>query len=299
MMKSKKIILITASALLLIIFTIVCLSPSFNLPKRPSTASSNQSTVTPRALARASMSRVKSYRSLSNFQSSVSSDSSFISKLLTSEQDQDFSRHDYLSEFTVHQLKSQNRFNPCANNPCNYGICVANTDNQSHSCYCHNGYTGVDCSIDYNECKINPCLNHGTCIDGNDAYYCSCLKGFTGVNCEININDCSPINPCLNGGTCIDLINGYKCYCRENYTGDKCQIVELKLNDNNLNCTNGYCIHGKCFKNDGVHCICDTGYTGKRCEINIDDCINDPCLNGGSCFDYVNHYHCSCPLGEH
>ena len=33
---------------------------------------------------------------------------------------------------------------------------------------------------------------------------------------------------------------------------------------------------------------------GRYCETNIDDCIPDPCLNGGSCSDRVDEYVCGC-----
>lgn len=40
---------------------------------------------------------------------------------------------------------------------------------------------------------------------------------FTGVNCEINLDDCKS-NPC-DYGKCIDKINGYECACEPGYTG--------------------------------------------------------------------------------
>ena len=45
------------------------------------------------------------------------------------------------------------------------------------------------------------------------------------------------------------------------------------------------------------HCICPDGYTGKRCSININDCLNEPCMHGGQCIDKVGYYHCICPPG--
>ena len=31
-------------------------------------------------------------------------------------------------------------------------------------------------------------------------------------------------------------------------------------------------------------------YDGDLCEINVDDCIDNPCLGNGSCVDGVNSY---------
>ena len=41
---------------------------------------------------------------------------------------------------------------------------------------------------------------------------------------------------------------------------------------------------------------------GKSCENNINECISNPCLNGGLCIDGSNSYTCTCLpgfLGEH
>ncbi len=37
---------------------------------------------------------------------------------------------------------------------------------------------------DIDECLPDPCLNGGTCIDGDNSYICSCLPGYDGVNCS-------------------------------------------------------------------------------------------------------------------
>lgn len=44
-------------------------------------------------------------------------------------------------------------------------------------------------------------------------------------------------------------------------------------------------------------CFWCVGFTGTQCEINIDECENDPCLNGGTCLDMINGFKCSCPIG--
>ncbi len=38
-------------------------------------------------------------------------------------------------------------------------------------------------------------------------------------------------------------------------------------------------------------------FTGDVCEVQIDECQSKPCLNGGSCHDYVGGFTCTCPSG--
>ena len=40
--------------------------------------------------------------------------------------------------------------------------------------------------------------------------------------------------------------------------------------------------------------MCPMGYDGDMCEINVDDCVDNPCLNNGSCVDGVNSHTCMC-----
>ena len=34
---------------------------------------------------------------------------------------------------------------------------------------------------------------------------------------------------------------------------------------------------------NGFSCDCVDGYEGDRCDVNHDDCLPNPCENGGSC----------------
>ena len=43
-------------------------------------------------------------------------------------------------------------------------------------------------------------------------------------------------------------------------------------------------------------CVCPSGFTGKSCDINIDDCVNVTCQNGGRCQDLLNDFNCKCPV---
>lgn len=38
-------------------------------------------------------------------------------------------------------------------------------------------------------------------------------------------------------------------------------------------------------------------YTGLNCERSIDECLSNPCLNGGLCVDQHNSYSCDCLPG--
>ena len=37
-----------------------------------------------------------------------------------------------------------------------------------------------------------------------------------------------------------------------------------------------------------------SGFTGRLCEVNINECISEPCLNSGTCEDLINGYQCYC-----
>lgn len=38
-------------------------------------------------------------------------------------------------------------------------------------------------------------------------------------------------------------------------------------------------------------------YLGVNCEENLDECLSNPCQNGGTCDDRDNGYVCYCSLG--
>ncbi|XP_072033284.1 CUB and sushi domain-containing protein 3-like [Amphiura filiformis] len=64
-------------------------------------------------------------------------------------------------------------------------------------------------------------------------------------------------------------------------------------------CAQDPCLNGGTCQ-DGINeyqCRCSAGYTGTVCEIDIDECVEDPCLNGGTCLDRINEYQCICDAG--
>ncbi|XP_066252818.1 protein crumbs [Euwallacea similis] len=151
--------------------------------------------------------------------------------------------------------------------------------------------------IDY--CLNEPCMRHGTCINdyNHNTYTCACMPRYTGKNCEIDSgNPCEKRPPyCRNGGTCIsDQKGDYDCVCAPGFTGRSC---EVELVTHPL-CKVNHCLNGgTCdvnFDTGAFRCTCKPGFSGQNCELDIDDCVNKPCLNGGICTDELNNFNCDC-----
>ncbi|KAG7208524.1 hypothetical protein KM043_014743 [Ampulex compressa] len=190
--------------------------------------------------------------------------------------------------FTI--LVGLSRGSNCSGDPCMYGICLED-DNSSYSCYCIDGYTGINCEINWDDCWSDPCLNGGTCNDAVAAYNCTCAEGFVGVNCEQRYSECSN-QPCLNNGTCLDY-DGFTCQCPDGYSGDYCEIDASVCND--TICKNsGECVEGPGFS---FFCRCPEGWTGRVCEQDVDECVASPCKNGGLCINVPASYTCACLFG--
>ncbi|XP_055376615.1 protein eyes shut [Condylostylus longicornis] len=191
-------------------------------------------------------------------------------------------------------LQSGNAGFACLSNPCIFGVCIDGL-NSSYSCYCIDGYTGVQCQTNWDECWSSPCINGGTCIDGVAYYNCTCPEGFSGANCQENVDECLS-NPCQNGGTCKDRNNGYTCTCQPGYLGTHCEVdVAVCDTGTGARCHNG----GECIEGPGLEfdCKCAPGWHGRICQHEINECESSPCQNGGVCVDKLASYVCACPMG--
>lgn len=43
-------------------------------------------------------------------------------------------------------------------------------------------------------------------------------------------------------------------------------------------------------------CLCAGGWTGQYCNVDIDECLSDPCLSPYVCFNNENFFECACPV---
>lgn len=90
-------------------------------------------------------------------------------------------------------------------------------------------------------------------------------------------------SPCLNSGICIDSINNYTCDCKDTGFFGKQKscltAIDIIILINALVKTFSSFI------------------LGDRCEINIDDCVGDPCKHNATCQDLVKDYFCDCYPG--
>ncbi|XP_062060889.1 aggrecan core protein isoform X2 [Lepus europaeus] len=60
-------------------------------------------------------------------------------------------------------------------------------------------------------------------------------------------------------------------------------------------CAEEPCGPGTCQETEGhVTCLCPPGHTGEYCDIDIDECLSSPCVNGATCVDAIDSFTCLC-----
>ena len=119
------------------------------------------------------------------------------------------------------------------------------------------------------ECYSQPCLNGASCYDEDFGYTCDCAPGWAGINCfDARVVCDNSENPCQ-------------------------LIVEAPAGM--IDHPGARCTHA----GPGVRtCDCYYGYSGDGFScVEIDDCLSDPCNNGGTCVNGVGDYTCTCMDG--
>uniref|UniRef100_A0A8C6KJL5 Delta-like protein n=1 Tax=Nothobranchius furzeri TaxID=105023 RepID=A0A8C6KJL5_NOTFU len=182
-----------------------------------------------------------------------------------------------------------------------------------YHCQCPPGFVGPNCEIQRNKCDSRPCQNGGHCRAVSDSFVCECPAEFGG-----QLYSCDP-DPCKNGATCHSMDQDFYCACPEGFEGKMCErhkddcqatpcqvidscTVAIATNDSageqhvpsNVCGPRGLCISHPA---GNFSCVCDPGFSGIYCHENINDCISNPCGNGGTCIDRINTFQCFCPDG--
>ncbi|KAK1896798.1 Sushi nidogen and EGF-like domain containing protein 1 [Dissostichus eleginoides] len=244
----------------------------------------------------------------------------------------------------------------CDSSPClNGGYCYERDG--GYTCECKYGYWGKHFRL--NTCASAPCRNGGSCKEEAGSYRCVCPYRFTGKHCEVGKPDPCASSPCLNGGTCFHYIGKYKCECTEHFGGRHCEInrssvqtsaelgcglpppvkhAEVQFSSTTPGsmavymCHSGFtsvpratqsicgiqgdwsqppiceeineclsqpCLNGGTCGNQvgSYQCECDEGFSGNRCQTDINECLSGPCEHGGTCEDQPGSYLCHCSQG--
>ncbi|KAI4786074.1 hypothetical protein KUCAC02_037367, partial [Chaenocephalus aceratus] len=247
----------------------------------------------------------------------------------------------------------------CDSSPClNGGYCYERDG--GYTCECKYGYWGKHCEkVRLNTCASAPCRNGGSCKEDAGSYRCVCPYRFTGKHCEVGKPDPCASSPCLNGGTCFHYIGKYKCECTEPFGGRHCEVnrssvqtsaelgcglpppakhAEVQFSSTTPGsmavymCHSGFtsvpratqsicgvqgdwsqppiceeineclsqpCLNGGTCGNQvgSYQCECDEGFSGNRCQTDINECLSGPCEHGGTCEDQPGSYLCHCSQG--
>lgn len=80
-----------------------------------------------------------------------------------------------------------------------------------------------------------------------------------------------------------------QCNCYRGWGGTACRRVVDFCEESGYPCGDG----GQCVANTTT-CLCKPNRTGRQCELAVDLCLDDPCLNGGTCTSHFDNQTVTC-----
>ncbi|XP_065942276.1 uncharacterized protein [Magallana gigas] len=174
-------------------------------------------------------------------------------------------------------------------------------------CVCKLGWTGMNCTVDINECENNQdiCGNEKVCQNLEGSHICNCKEGFqkNGNSCK-DIDECSDItlNSCPDDTNCQNLYGNYTCNCKPGFQKNDSDCEDIDECQRGIDNCQQICLNAY----GGFNCECERGYVlddvdGKTCKIVEDVCAISPKLNCsyGCRFEdnYSNKRYCFCEAG--
>ncbi|VDL61324.1 unnamed protein product [Hymenolepis diminuta] len=215
----------------------------------------------------------------------------------------------------------------CIAKSCNPPCVPGQGDCVDGRCQCHEGFEGIFCERDVDECAERThnceqkCVNiYGSfqcaCYDGyrpsprepnrcervdcvppcvqGQGYcrdgICECVKGYSGRACERDVDECSEgRHDCEQ--KCVNTPGSFRCACYDGYrplVSDARRCVPIRCDPS---CVPG---QGEC---QSDVCVCKEGFTGKSCEKDIDECLEGTHGCEHNCINTHGSYNCTCRDG--
>ncbi|XP_072022844.1 uncharacterized protein, partial [Amphiura filiformis] len=175
-------------------------------------------------------------------------------------------------------------------------------------------------------CEDDTCLNGATCQQNDDGYTCLCTEGWMGSNCEKEMVDyCGPSDIYLAPGSTLNISSPLypdnypnEVTCSYTVTTSPDLKIEIKFDDFVLESAYDFLtVDDRRFSGDltdvperlvskrnNVTILFESdqllNYRGFLLALStldisgINECLEQPCLNGGTCYDEVDGYRCEC-----
>lgn len=171
-------------------------------------------------------------------------------------------------------------------------------------CKCNTLFSGTRCEVNISPCVSNPCLYGGTCIQNNLDYICECRGEYSGqryytfttITKYCKGDQIIPNAPCVSAGVRLDhtakRTRARMVDCVLTVSMDQFVSVNRDLME-------------KGWINVNIHFILDMISSAClviavlcfRCTVDVDECLDRPCLNNGRCVNTHGFFNCSCPAG--